>query len=89
MVNDENSRFYLDYASQHDALLGILNLYEQLLKQKNPDKTKLTYSLADVMNFVDQLHEITLLEFEKEQKGFRPHGRIWIKELLAETIKKE
>lgn len=96
MLNDENSRFYLDYVSEHDALLGkictgsrvgIMELYEQMLRQKNPDKTTLTYSLADVLAFVDRVSEIVLLQYDKAIKGFRPHARSWIKARLTESIK--
>ncbi len=68
-------------------MVGILELYEQMLKQKNPDKGKLTYSLADVLSFVDKLHEVTILQYDKAVQGFHPHGRSWIKALLAESIK--
>ena len=57
-----------------------------MLKQKNPDKTKLAYTLEEVLEFVDKLQEITLMEFDKSVKGFRPHGKTWIKSLLMESI---
>eukprot|EP00826_Nyctotherus_ovalis_P034377 TRINITY_DN2853_c0_g1_i3.p2 TRINITY_DN2853_c0_g1~~TRINITY_DN2853_c0_g1_i3.p2 ORF type:complete len:132 (-),score=39.47 TRINITY_DN2853_c0_g1_i3:47-442(-) len=87
MLKDENSRFYLDYASQSEAAHGVTRLYEQMLKQKNPDKDKLTYLLNDVFDFINQIHEITLLQYDTELKGFKPHGREWIKSMMAESFK--
>ena len=85
MVGDENSRFYLDYTSQAEAVQGLIGLYEQMLRKKNPDKVKLNYSLADVLEFLDKLNEITFLQYDPAVKGFKPHGRVWIKSIIVQS----
>ena len=89
MLKDENSRFYLDYPSQSEATHGITRLYEQMLKQKNPEKNKLTYLLNDIFDFIDQVQEIVLLQYDQELKGFKPHGKEWIKAMMAEVYKQQ
>ena len=53
-----------------------------MLRKKNPDNKCLTYSLEDVTTFVENLYEIVYLEYDKQQKGFHPHGKAWVKSLI-------
>ena len=58
-----------------------------MLKQKNPDKEKLVYLLADVFDFIDQMQEVVLLQYDPMLKGFKPHGKDWVKSIMAESFK--
>ncbi len=68
--------------------IGLFELYEQLVRKKNPGMKCVTYTLQDVLNFIDQIYEISMLEYDSAQKGFRPHGRAWIKSLLQLEVMK-
>lgn len=82
MVDDENSRFYLDFSNEKEALVALSEMYEQLLRQKNPERSKVLYSLADLIDFVEKLTEVVLLVYDAKNKGFQPHGKSWIKALI-------
>jgi len=83
---DENSRFYLNYASQKEAVQGIILLYEQFLKKSNPNQTKLAYTLSDVFSFVDKLAELIFMEFDEKLMGYKPHGKDWVKSVMINNF---
>ena len=58
---NENSRLYLDYATPREAVTGIMTLYEQLLQQLVPNKRDLTYTVGDLLDFLDNLNEIIIM----------------------------
>ena len=58
-TGDDNSRTYLDFETVNEALEGILQIFEQKLKtvaqQELSTSQTLTYSLADLINYLDKL----------------------------------
>ena len=58
-TGDYNSRTYLDFETVNEALEGILQIFEQKLKtvaqQELSTSQTLTYSLADLINYLDKL----------------------------------
>ena len=61
LESNENSRIYLDYQTPREATIGLIALYEELLKQKNHSSSSLTYSMSELFAFLDNLAELTLL----------------------------
>ena len=57
-------------------------MYEQILKKEQPEKTKLLYSLSDLIEFVDGMQEVVLMVYDKKLGGFQAHGKNWIKALI-------
>eukprot|EP00826_Nyctotherus_ovalis_P038278 TRINITY_DN3578_c0_g2_i5.p1 TRINITY_DN3578_c0_g2~~TRINITY_DN3578_c0_g2_i5.p1 ORF type:complete len:121 (+),score=52.94 TRINITY_DN3578_c0_g2_i5:267-629(+) len=82
LIDDENSRFYLDFSNETEALAAITEMYEQVLRKERPDKNRLLYSLSDLIEFVEEIQEMVLLVYEKTHKGFLAHGKSWIKALI-------
>jgi len=65
------------------ALSGIYEIYEQILNKKCSARCeKIVYTLSDVLEFVDKLHEVMLLIYDKGSKTFQPHGKTWLKALI-------
>jgi hypothetical protein len=36
-----------------------------------------------VLEFIDSIHEISVLLYDKTSKGFRPHGKDWLKTYMV------
>ena len=69
-------------------LAAITEMYEQMLRQKSPEKTKLLYALSDVIDFIDGMQEVVLLVYDKAAKGFQAHGKSWVKALILSQTSK-
>ena len=41
------------------------------------------YSLNDLLEFIDQLKEVAVLQLDTASKGFKPHGRDWLKTYIV------
>ena len=55
------SRTFLDYESLPAAMDGVCALYEKELKALNPTVDNITYDIADLYTYLDQLADISLL----------------------------
>lgn len=61
--NLERSRSYYDYETLSEALNGICSLYEARLKFKNPNKPNITYSIAELFEWMDKMTDISCLVY--------------------------
>ena len=59
--NSHGSRTFLDFESQSAAMDGICGLYERELKALNPGQKNITYDVADLYTYLDQLTDISCL----------------------------
>ena len=59
--NSAGSRTFLDFESQPAAMDGICGLYEKELKALNPAHKNITYDVADLYTYLDQLTDISCL----------------------------
>ena len=55
------SRTFADFESTSAAMDGVCTLYEKELQTLNPNKPNITYDIADLFAFLDQLASIHLL----------------------------
>ena len=55
------SRTFVDFESIAAAMDGVCSLYEKELKTLNPNQQNITYDIADVCNYLDQLARISCL----------------------------
>ncbi len=66
-TGDDNSRTYLDFETVNEALEGILQIFEQKLKtvaqQEMSTTQTLTYSLADLIAYLDKLQDCCCLTY--------------------------
>jgi hypothetical protein len=91
---DDNSRTYLDFESINDSLDGIVQIFEQKLRQvassdQQMQQQQITYSLADLINYVDKLADCCCLTYNEAQKVYVPHGRDWIKSKIYMALKRQ
>ena len=64
---DENSRTYLDFDTMNDALDGLVQIFEQKLRQVNASEPssgpQVTYALSDLLCYLDKLNDLSCLTY--------------------------
>lgn len=93
-TTDDNSRTYLDFDSINDALDGVIQIFEQKLKQVHAQEhhastPTLTYTLADLINYLDKLADVSCLTYNDSQKVYMPHGRDWLKSKIYVALRRQ
>jgi hypothetical protein len=79
-----NSRTWGDYKTPNDALDAFIRGYEAQLRRLNPGQQQLTYTVADLQQYVDSLHEVTMLVTNPQTKELALKGKPFIKgQILA------
>eukprot|EP01061_Rhynchopus_euleeides_P006266 TRINITY_DN15338_c0_g1_i1.p1 TRINITY_DN15338_c0_g1~~TRINITY_DN15338_c0_g1_i1.p1 ORF type:complete len:117 (+),score=40.28 TRINITY_DN15338_c0_g1_i1:50-352(+) len=86
--SQHSSRIYSDYETAEEALDGVCKMFEARLKQENPGATDLQYDVADLMDFIDSLTDISLMVFDQNTKLYRPFGKDWVKNKVYAHLKR-
>ena len=68
---------------------GITRLYEQKLKQLNPQLRNITYDISDLNKYIDALSDLSCLVFHPDSGAYVPHSRDWIKQRVFQNLKKQ
>ena len=61
MTKDENSRTYLDFPTEKEAIFGVLRFYEAILRKKNSACKILAYTVNDIFEFIDLMQDMALM----------------------------
>ena len=51
----------MDYPSVNQAAEAVVRLYEEQLKEWNPDVVNIDYTTADILTYVDKLPDLCML----------------------------
>lgn len=54
-------------------------MYEQKLRELNPNVPNLTYDIADLYAYIDRLPDLSALVFDPAMQAYVPYGKEWIK----------
>merc|ERR1712168_887088 len=82
-----DGRTYSDFKTIHEAMEGVCKLFEEHLKRQNPTKPQITYDVADLFDFIDQLPDLCCLVFEGDR--YAPYNKEWIKERIYIMLRKQ
>ena len=80
---------FFDFESVSQAMDGITRLYEQKLKQLNPQLRNITYDISDLYKYIDALSDLSCLVFHPDTGSYVPHSRDWIKQRAFQNLKKQ
>eukprot|EP01001_Neometanema_parovale_P013571 NODE_9974_length_615_cov_128.859756_g9704_i0.p1 GENE.NODE_9974_length_615_cov_128.859756_g9704_i0~~NODE_9974_length_615_cov_128.859756_g9704_i0.p1 ORF type:complete len:105 (+),score=29.44 NODE_9974_length_615_cov_128.859756_g9704_i0:87-401(+) len=83
------SRTYADFETLTEALDGVVQMYEQLLKQENPQFRNITYDITDLLAYMDSLGDLSCLVWNESVKAYKPYGRQWLKERVYQHLRKQ
>eukprot|EP00518_Triparma_eleuthera_P000417 CAMPEP_0182456532 /NCGR_PEP_ID=MMETSP1319-20130603/2348_1 /TAXON_ID=172717 /ORGANISM="Bolidomonas pacifica, Strain RCC208" /LENGTH=106 /DNA_ID=CAMNT_0024654803 /DNA_START=13 /DNA_END=333 /DNA_ORIENTATION=- len=89
-TNNERSRTFLDYETISRCCMGVVELYEERLRQLNPDvRGNITYELNDLFAYIDSLADISALVFDYQTQQYAPEGKDWIKDKVWQYLRKQ
>lgn len=86
----QESRSYGEHETVPGALDSICQMYEQALKLQvsSPEET-VKYTLEELIDFVDGLHDIACLVFDSRLQAYVPHNREWIRSKLLKYLQSQ
>lgn len=85
---DLNSKTHLDYDDISKCVDGICQLYEQKLKIQNPASSEdVSYSVQELYQYVDSLHDVGVLVYNYNLKAYEPKSRDWLKQMVYNGLK--
>ena len=89
-VENEESRTYLDTKTPYEALETLCRLYENYCLQKRGTHitSPLDYELKDLLSWIDQLQDASMMIFNEKAAGYTCHGKAWIKGMLHVYLRK-
>ena len=85
----KGTRTWTDYQSMDGALSSFVGIYEKQLKQLNPSVATLTYSAADLHQYIDELSDLSVLILDPATKQYAPHGKPFVKAQVLAYLKKQ
>uniref|UniRef100_A0A061RH26 Enhancer of rudimentary homolog n=1 Tax=Tetraselmis sp. GSL018 TaxID=582737 RepID=A0A061RH26_9CHLO len=84
-----NTRTYRDYESISGAVDGVCQIFEQKLKELNPQLPNITYDVSDLFNYIDSLRDLSALVFDNKSLTYEPHDKEWIKSRVFAHLRKQ
>jgi len=85
----QNTRTYTDFETINDCLEGVCKIYEEHLKRNNPNIPSITYDIAQLFSFIDELADLSCLVYANETTSYAPYNKDWIKERIFLMLKKQ
>jgi len=83
------TRTYADYESVNEAMEGVCHIYEEHLKRLNPSTTSITYDITQLFEFVDQIHDMSILVYQRNTNTYAPYSKDWIKEKIYLLLRRQ
>ena len=87
-VSNEESRTYIDTKGPNECFEALCRFYESYAIQKGGLPQKVEYELRDLLQFVDQLFDLSMMIFNHKAAGYTCHGKPWIKGMLHVYLRK-
>eukprot|EP01099_Mayorella_cantabrigiensis_P004609 TRINITY_DN349_c0_g1_i1.p1 TRINITY_DN349_c0_g1~~TRINITY_DN349_c0_g1_i1.p1 ORF type:complete len:103 (+),score=18.37 TRINITY_DN349_c0_g1_i1:82-390(+) len=82
------TRTFSDFETVSAAMDGIIGLFENKLRDLNPQVRLLRYELDDLHRYIDSLPDLICLIWEENIKGYVPCNKDWIKERMTRHLRK-
>ena len=87
--NNSKSRSFADFPSVNLAMEGMVKMYEVRLKELNPSKNSVAYSIEDIYAYMDSLTDISALIYDQPSNMYAPAGKEWIKKKIFQVLKSQ
>jgi hypothetical protein len=82
-----DSRTFYDFPSLKQATSGLTQIFENILRQCNPGKQELSYTMADLHRYIESVPDLSMLVFDPKTAQYRPLTKQMIKGLLQDLVK--
>merc|ERR1712087_20391 len=84
---NKSSRTWNEHESLSAALDAFTSLYEQQLRKLNPQAKQLSYTVHDLHTYVDSVHDLSVMVYDKNTRHYAPRGKPFIKAQLLARLK--
>ncbi|KAI9193737.1 putative enhancer of rudimentary [Polychytrium aggregatum] len=85
---NKNSRTYEEFQTVDEAAEELIRMYEDRLKELNPNLRQIHYDVNDLNKWIDSIHDICGLVFNSARCSYEPHDREWLKSIILVSLKK-
>lgn len=84
---DAHTRTFVDYETPYKCIRGVLKIYENHLREQNPESLHIVYTIYDLFVFLNELKDICCLIYDELHEVYVPYNRKWIKEQVYLVLK--
>ena len=73
-------KFHYQFLFQSpDWLANERGNFNETFKRENPHQPAITYDISQLFDYIDTLTDLSVLVFDKENAGYSPYNKDWIK----------
>lgn len=80
------SRTFYDFPSLKAAASGLTQIFENQLREYNPGKRELAYTMADLYQYIDRVPDLSMLVFDPKTSQYRPLTKSMVKDVLLDFV---
>merc|ERR1712227_19967 len=77
-------RNYTDYNTRAECFDAICKIYENMLKRQNPSEDSISYDMQQLLDFIDELHDICVMTYNEPVQSYTPRTKSWLKKALLD-----
>lgn len=81
-----SSKTYVEHDSISGAMDGVCQMYEQHIKLQLGSNEAAKYTLEELWEFIDGLHDVACMVFNRQTGDYRPHNREWLKKKCLQHL---
>lgn len=81
-----SSKTYVEHDSISGAMDGVCQMYEQAIKLQLGTNEAAKYTLEELWEFIDSLHDVACMVFNSKTGDYRPHNREWLKKRALQHL---
>ena len=80
------SRTFYDFPTLKAAASGLTQIFENQLRDCNPGKRELAYTMADLYQYIDRVPDLSMLVFDPQTNQYRPLTKSMVKDVLLDFV---
>uniref|UniRef100_A0A7S2C6V8 Enhancer of rudimentary homolog n=1 Tax=Florenciella parvula TaxID=236787 RepID=A0A7S2C6V8_9STRA len=84
-----SSSSYQMFNKTTTALERVIKLYEQKLKEMNPQASNITYDISNLNEFIDSLYDITLMVLDERAGLYEGLSKADVKKCILAFLKNQ
>ncbi|CAG8535262.1 1345_t:CDS:2 [Diversispora eburnea] len=88
-LNNPDTRIWTEYENVTMALEAIIVMFEKWLAEMNPNLDYINYQVGDLIGFISQCKEFTILAFDSTLNAYVPQDKSWIQERVVSHLRKK
>ncbi|RHZ75388.1 hypothetical protein Glove_214g34 [Diversispora epigaea] len=88
-LNNPDTRIWTEHENVTMALEAIIVMFEKWLVEMNPILDFINYQVGDLIGFISQCKEFTILAFDPTLNAYVPQDKSWIQERVVSHLRKK